>query len=396
MRVLYLAHRFPFPPNKGEKIRAYHQIRGLAARHEIWLATFEDPEVSHDQLSGLDELCREVNVVSLGKGARLVRGARSLFLEGRSLTEGYFYSPELARVVVDWIARYEFDVAFVFSSSMAPYVVGKCSLPTVVDFVDQDSRKWSQYAKDRRFPFRQLYRLESRRLLAYELELLREADRSIAITEEEASLFKEAAPRAHIEVVGNGVDCDHYSYSPAPQESRDLVFTGRMDYYPNEQGVVEFAREAFPRIREAVPDTRFFVVGAAPTARVRDLHDGESIVVTGRVPETVPYLHRAAVAVVPLSIGRGLQNKVLEALASGAAVVTTESGYLGVGGEPGTDLIVASAGEDFVAAVIGLLQDPVRRLRMAESGRRHVESRFGWERRTEDLEGILAEVASRG
>ncbi len=395
LRILYLAHRLPYPPNKGDKIRSFHQIRSLARDHEVWLATLEDPEVGDDGVVALEKLCQAVCAVPLGKLPRLLRGGKSL-LFGRSLTQGYFYSGALARTILGWIREHEFDVAFVFSSSMGPYLLPYPDLPKMIDFVDQDSRKWLEYGDQKKFPMNLLYRCEGRRLLGLEEELHRSFDGSIAITDEEAALFSESIPGAKVSVVGNGVDADFFSWHPAGRDAKDIVFTGMMDYYPNVDGVVRFVERMFPEIRRQVPECRFHIVGAKPTEAVTSLHDGEAVFVTGRVPDVRPYLHKSAVAVAPLRIGRGLQNKVLEALASGPAVVTTVEGHQGICGNPGEDLMVMSDEVGFVDAVVDLLQNPDRRQAMAIRGRKLVEERFSWEVQHERLQGMLEDVRRRG
>jgi len=393
MRILYLSHRYPYPPHKGEKIRAFHQIRHLASRHELRLATLLDPEVPSSERGALEEICAEVAAEGLGRLARASKGSLSL-LRGRSITEGWFSSRRLQRVIDGWILDWRPDVILVNSSSMAPYVGGRGKAPRVLDFVDLDSAKWDDFAERCSPSLRALYRWEASRLRRFEGELLEAFQRCIVITDEEAALFRSRFPEARLDVVGNGVDLDYFNFRPAAAGSRDIVFTGRMDYLPNVDGVIHFATRVLPEIERAVPGTRLVVVGACPTPAVRRLHDGRRIVVTGRVADVRPYLHEAAVAVVPLRIGRGLQNKVLEALASGPAVVVTPQAREGIGGTSGEELVVARHDGELAASIGDLLQDEKKRFLMARRGRKLVEARFGWPGLLERLEAILEDVVA--
>ncbi len=323
--LLYLVHRIPFPPNKGDKVRSFNLLRFLAGRFQVHLGTFVDNPADLVHAGRLSEYCASSKIVEIRPALARIRSVPGLWT-GEPLTLRYYRDESLAQWVNDVVREQRIGKAVVFSSAMAQYVSGSGNLRVVVDFVDVDSAKWSQYGKSRRWPLSTVFEREGQRLLAFERAVSRSTSASVFVTPAEAELFRSLAPEcaARVHCAQNGVDTDFFSPSPAvpcpygPDEE-PIVFTGAMDYWPNVDAVCWFVNEVLPAIVAQRPRARFHIVGMNPTAVVQALAAEGRVVVTGSVPDVRPYLQHARVVVAPLRVARGIQNKVLEAMAMGRA-----------------------------------------------------------------------------
>lgn len=362
-RLLFLAHRIPYPPNKGDKIRAWHMLEHLAARHEVSLGCLVDDPADLAHLPALQACCAEVKALPLPGGALAGLRALARFRPGLPLSLAWFHHGGLAAWVREGLAAGRWDMAFGYSSSVAPYLLlpGAERLKRrVLDLVDVDSAKWQAYAADAGFPMRQVWAREARTLLAYERRAVMQFDASLFVSTEEAAFFARLAPECagRIGAIANGVDVARFDpdapwtrpFGPAPA----LVFTGTMDYRPNVEAVCWFAAEVMPRLATLRPAPEFWIVGANPAAAVRAL-DAPSVHVTGAVPDTRPYIAHAAVAVAPLRIARGIQNKVLEGMAMARPVLATPEAFEGVRAQPGRDLLVEATAEGMAARIAEIL-----------------------------------------
>jgi sugar transferase (PEP-CTERM/EpsH1 system associated) len=384
MNILYLVHRLPWPPDKGDKVRSYHLLHHLVSRHRVFLGTFVDDPADMIHLDTVRALCAGSHIARLDPREAKIRSLRGLW-RGEPLTLGYYRDGGLQRWVETVLERERIDAAVVFSSSMAQYVERTPGLPLLVDFVDVDSAKWSQYAQRHRWPMSWIYRREGRRLLAYERSVARVARRSYFVTDREAELFVQQAPEsaAVVEAMANGVDADFFApdprrASPYPAGQVAIVFTGAMDYWPNVDAVTFFVREVLPALRARRPELQFHIVGRNPQPAVRALA-GEGVHVTGTVPDVRPYLQHAAVVVAPLRLARGIQNKVLEAMAMARPVVAAQTCVEAIDARPGIDLIGAELAEDYVQAIEALLARPERALALGAAARECVLAAYSWE-----------------
>jgi sugar transferase (PEP-CTERM/EpsH1 system associated) len=380
--VLYLAHRVPHPPDKGDRIRTYHILRSLAEVADVHLACFADEPTSRSDLDELGRLCRRVEVIRLGNLSWRARAVRSLAL-GRTATEGAFESPAMRDLVARWSRETRFRSAIASSSGMAPYLrdLEGRSIPAVVDFVDVDSQKFAQYAETGRGPKAWLHRLEARRLLELERSTATRVRAVTFVSEAEAALFRGVGGSGPIRAITNGVDLETFHPGfPTPGEPEGCVFVGALDYRPNVDGVVWFCREVWPEVLARRPGSRFALVGRKPSAAVRRLADQPGVDLVGQVPEVQPYLASSAVAVMPLRIARGVQNKVLEALAMGKAVVASPGAIEGIQAEAGVHLLAASTPEEWVEAVVRLLDDRALGRSLGAAGRAFVERSHDWGR----------------
>ena len=395
-RVLYLTHRVPFPPDKGDRIRNYHVLRQLAARAEVWLVALADEPVPPEALAALHRHCRRVAVVPVRAGLRKLRAGLSA-LGGRSLTEGAFREPAVDRVAAGFLREARFDAAIVSGSGLAPYLRrgGLRELPGFVDLVDVDSQKWLDFADAVGGLKRRLYRFEAGRLRKLERELPGWAAAVSLVSPAEARVYESFAGAGTATVATNGVDLDYFAPVPADAPTVPAcAFVGALDYLPNTDAAVSFAREVWPAVRARVPDAEFHVVGRKPTAEVVRLGELPGVVVVGQVPDVRPYVARAAVAVVPMRLSRGLQNKVLEAMAMAKPVVAAPPALAALAAVPGRDLLCANSPAEWADAVAGLLGDPARRRELGASARRFVEAHHHWDSCLKPLLDLVTEVAA--
>jgi sugar transferase (PEP-CTERM/EpsH1 system associated) len=363
VKVLFLVHRLPYPPNKGDKVRSYHLLKHLARKHEVHLGTFVDDADDCQHVPRVREFCADLYVAALHPRRAKLASLRGL-LTGEALSLPYYRDAGLARWVEEGARRQGFDAVVVFSSTMAQYATGLNHPKLLVDFVDVDSAKWGDYAPEHAWPLSWLYAREGAKLLAYEQSVAARASCSFFVTENEVALFRQLSPGRDLRLaaLGNGVDADFFVPDPVranpfvPGEL-PLVFTGAMDYWPNVDAVSWFVAEMLPTLRERFPHLRFHIVGRSPTPAVQALAS-DIVNVTGTVPDVRPYLQHAAAVVAPLRLARGIQNKILEAMAMARPVVAAASCVRAIADEPPAALVAAESVEDYVTSVSRLLSAP--------------------------------------
>lgn len=390
MKILFLCHRLPYPPQRGGKIRPFNMIRHLAVSHEVTVATLAR---SADELAAGQELHRYCHDLHVGRISTPAGWARfALYgMSAAPATFGYFYSPELARIVRRLLDTRGFDAIVVHCSSMGPYVAGHPGCRKVMDFGDADSEKWLEYGRTARFPLSQAFRLEGRKVRRYEARLGKQFDACSVNAPRERDVLA-AYVRSPINVIPNGVDLEYFeSTRPSGRVyvPNRIIFTGNMSYRPNVDAVRHLVTAVLPRIRREIPDVQLCIVGMDPAPAVRRLADQDRVVVTGRVDDVRPYFDSAAVAVAPLRVARGLQNKVLEAMAMRVPVVASPAAFEGISAEAGRDLLVAAGPKAFSRAVVTLLRDPAVRERYAAAGRTCVETNHNWSRLLRRLEDLV-------
>ena len=392
--ILYLVHRLPYPPNKGDKVRSYHLLKHLARRHRVFLGTFIDDPEDEIHVATVRALCADLQVTRLHPRRARVASLNAL-LAGDPLTLRYYRNAAMSDWVNQLCRANHIDAAVIFSSAMAQYVEDFQRLPTLIDFVDVDSAKWTQYAPRHRWPLSWLYRREGRLLLDYERRMAARSTRSFFVTENEAALFCEQAPecRVRVEAMCNGVNADYFSPDPArpsPYEADELpvVFTGAMDYLPNVDAVAWFKQEVLPDVLKRWPKARFYVVGRSPAAAVLALA-GDQVAVSGTVPDVRPYLQHASVVVAPLRIARGIQNKILEAMAMARPVIASPECAAAVDAEKGAELLTAGSPAEYIAELTRVLDAPETAVSIGQSARRRVVERYSWDAHLEAIDRYL-------
>ncbi|MDX1698927.1 MAG: TIGR03087 family PEP-CTERM/XrtA system glycosyltransferase [Thiohalobacterales bacterium] len=398
--LLFLSHRIPYPPNKGDKIRSWNILKYLARSYRIHLGAFVDDPRDLRYRDRLASMCASVYLPPLHPATRRVCSLSGL-IHKLPLSIPYYHDRSMQEWVDSRLQLEGLQRIFVFSSPMAQFVMNRraSSCRRVIDFVDVDSDKWRQYADHKHWPLSWLYRREAEQLLMFEKRVAMTFDSSIFVSAMEAELFKRLVPEAEERTgfLDNGVDGEYFSaemdyVTPYDSQYRIIVFTGVMDYWANVHAVQWFARYVMPKVREAGPSARFVIVGARPSGEVQKLADLPSVVVTGAVPDVRPYLAHAHVAVAPLRIARGVQNKVLEAMAMAKAVVATPAAVEGIEFTNHEVLQVVESDKEFASRVIHLLGTdmPVS----APESRQWVAERYDWNRNLDRI-GALLESAPR-
>ncbi|WP_298195136.1 TIGR03087 family PEP-CTERM/XrtA system glycosyltransferase [Novosphingobium sp.] len=394
--VLFLAHRVPFPPDRGDKIRSNHLLRRIAEIAPVHVGALADDAA---------DLAHESSVAALATSHCIVRRSAPLPLaalaalgQGLPVSLAAFSSSRLQRWVHQVLAERPISAIFVFSVQMAQYVPPEFRGRVVMDFVDVDSAKFEAYAQTGALPRRLLYAREARLLRRFEETVARRSTTSLLISREERELFESrlsGTTRPDVRALGNGIDTELFDpavVDPAPElagEGPCIVFTGQMDYPPNVTAVELFAHEVMPRVRAVHRQARFAIVGRAPTAAVRALDGIHGTMVTGAVPDVRPWLASADLVTAPLLIARGVQNKVLEAMAMARPVLLTPAAATGIGGTDGEHFALAEAPLALADRALALLADHGLAAAMGASARRFVVDECGWDRVLAPLRAML-------
>jgi polysaccharide biosynthesis protein PslH len=392
--VLFLAHRVPFPPDKGDKIRSFHLLRHFAANARVHLGAFVDSEDDWKHVDALKKLCASVELLPLDPRWARVRSMRGL-LSNDALSFAYYQDARMHAFVESLRARRAIEAVFVFSSQMAQYVPLDLPVPRVLDFCDVDSAKWEQYAPTASWPMSWVYAREGRLLAAAEERLARQFDASLFVSEPEAQFFRTRAPQvaARVHALRNGVDHEYFDPAlshtrPADAPDRYLVFTGAMDYRANVDAVDWFAREVLPKVRATDPSLSFAIVGSRPTAAVRQLAQLPGVIVTGGVPDVRPWIAHSVAVVAPLRIARGVQNKVLEGMSMSRPVIGTRAALEGIGqGVPPGTVAAPDGAAGFAATLLETLRGDGQALGAA--GRTFVRAQFDWSRNLGEVMGLM-------
>ncbi|MDO4568965.1 MAG: TIGR03087 family PEP-CTERM/XrtA system glycosyltransferase [Planctomycetia bacterium] len=392
MRILFLVHRCPHPPMGGDRIRSLRFLEHMSTLGSVHLATLCEKDVSEESKRTLGALCSGTTLVRWGRFRRWIRGAFSFFM-GKPVTEGMFGDPILKKKIRELAKKESFDVVFVFCSSMFQYakLFDARRTKIIVDLVDVDSQKWFDYAQKTRGWRKLIFRSEGRRLRRLEQKIAHESDFQIVVTQEEADLYRSFAPGDFLTPIRNGVDLNFFS---PPEKVEKIpfraVFTGVMSYRANIDGIEWLAKNVLGRVRESIPDFELDVVGRDPSAALHDLaRRVPGLNIIGEVPDIRPYLFRAEVALIPLRIARGIQNKVLEACAAKLPVVASPPAVEGIKAEPKRDLLVCDGADAWVETLVELFSNAELKRRLGTAGRCMAERWYTWENQLKKLDEIL-------
>ena len=388
--LLFLAHRIPYPPNKGDKIRSYHFLKYLSLNFKVHLGTFIDDPNDWQYTDKLDDLCESTCYIELNPLLAKIKSAQGL-ITGEPLSLPYYKNKRMQEWVNQTISAHSITKILIFSSVMAQFINDDQSIDIIVDFVDVDSDKWRQYAQRCKGLKHWIYQREAHYLLNYEKIIAEQARASIFVSEQEVELFKTLAPEVSHKVthINNGVDTEYFSSelsfsSPYAKDDQIIVFTGAMDYWANVDAVLWFANAIFPLIIQQLTSVKFYIVGSKPTKEVLSLANN-TIVVTGAVDDIRPYLAHAHLVVAPLRIARGIQNKVLEAMAMEKYVVATTAAMEGIAYQQELAVTVADSIELIAREIIVQLQ----KNESAHQNRDFVQKMFSWEHNVKQLLSLL-------
>jgi polysaccharide biosynthesis protein PslH len=395
--LLLLVQRIPYPPDKGDKIRSYNIVRYFAQRYDVYLGTCIDDPADAQHIEALRAMVRELHVEQISSASGWTHAALH-WLGGAPLSFGFFRRRGLDRWVAEVLERVKPEVAICCSSNIMAALMQQKRRPKVViaDFVDVDSQKWLDYVPTKSLATRWIFQAEARRTYREEARLGGLSSAVTFVTDEETALFASLHPQlaAKSHSVSNGVDLDSFNPHaafPKPEGMGDnaLIFTGRMDYWPNVDAVTWFAQEILPKLRQTLPDAQFYIVGGAPNAQVQALASRAGVVVTGRVPDVQPYLQHGLAAVAPMQIARGIQNKVLEALAMAKPTIVSQEALTGVNAPVDEAVLLATTPDQWLEAIMLLAQNPGRRAALAVAGRQFVESHFAWSAKLAKMESLF-------
>ncbi|MFN0123381.1 MAG: TIGR03087 family PEP-CTERM/XrtA system glycosyltransferase [Blastocatellia bacterium] len=415
MKILFLSHRTPYPPNKGTQVRPHALIKALTARgHDVHLVAFAEGEKELGAQKNLEDMCASATLIPFHRRWAQLK-AMATILTPRALSLGHFSSRAL-RKAVDRIVRDKgIEAAVVWSSSMAQFVPDQLASRTVIDMGDVDSEKWRDYAPKKTWPMSLVYRTEYKRLRQYEYDIIHKFAHTVLITQREIALLDkldEFTRHSRLHAITNGVDIERFhpdtfpAFAPEalpagekqflsdPQAIR-VVFTGAMDYFPNVEAACYFAQEVFPHIRARQPRAEFLIVGSDPAPDVVRLGKLPNVRVTGWVNDVRPYLAAATVCVTPLAIARGVQNKALEAMAMARPLVATPEVAAGVQAIAGEHLLVARDTREYIDMVMQVINDNELRARLGTEARQFVEENCQWKPLMDRLATLIEESAGR-
>lgn len=389
MKILYLCHRFPFPPKRGGKIRPFNMIRHLTALgHRVTVCSLARSDEEAVEGAGIEPYCERFEVGIVRNSVQTLRMAARLPLTTPS-SMGYFYCPELARKIDHLLKTEKWDLIFVHCSSVAQYVERVTDVPKILDFGDMDSQKWLEYANHKSFPLSLGYRLEGNKMLVAEKRLSRKFDLCTATTRAEWETLEGYGTAAATDWFPNGVDSDFFCPDEAAYDADTISFVGRMDYYPNQECMFDFCATVWPVLKSRRAGMKLLIVGADPSPAVRKLGELPGVTVTGSVPDVRPFVRSSALMVAPLNIARGTQNKILEAMAMGVPVVTSRTAAGGVDAENEKQFLVADTPNDYADLILRVVENADERARLAHDGRARMLSHHAWPKSMKRLDAII-------
>jgi len=384
MRILFITPRFPYPPLKGDQVRSYNQIRILSQKHSITLLSFVESREELNHVPMLKRFCSYIETMELSPLRSCLNVVLGLF-SPLPLQTHYYYSSEMDKKIRTVTENNNFDVVHVQLIRMARYLAHFDKTPKAIDLIDALSLNMERRYRYDKGIFELGAYLEWQRVKRYEAEVCTQFDQVVVVSPVDKKVI---GPFEKININPNGIDTEAFPFVLEGREPSTIIFTGNMGYFPNVDAVRWFSQNIFPLIKAQIPNVRFYVVGANPHKDIQRLGANENIITTGFVDSIHKYLARATVAVCPMRSGSGIQNKVLEAMASGTPVVATEYVLGGIQATPGEDIIMANEPAEFAHQVIELLNNPSLRQRVAVKARQLIEKKYTWEISVRQLERI--------
>lgn len=388
MKILFICHRLPYPPNRGGKIRPFNMIRHLSQNHDVTVASLAQTKQEFDEGTPLRDFCREV-IAEVEPSATRWRRAALALLTPTPSSCAYFSSPRLRERIIESARRHKFDLVWVHCAFMGRYADGLDSRMRILDYGDLDASKWLDYSKFKSPPLGWGYGLEARKLRSHEKVLATHFDHVTVTAPGEKEEFESFCIPKPCTLIPNGVDFSYFQFRRDRVVKPVIVFLGRMDYFPNVDGVTFFARSVFPLIRAKDPSSEFRIVGSNPLPSVKKLTSIAGVSVTGFVPDVRPHVQESALSVVPLRIARGTQNKMLECMAMGIPVISSSTAAKGVQARPNDHYLVADTPVQYAESVSRILNDPQWAANMAQAARGHIESTHNWANSMTILDRII-------
>jgi len=389
MNILYVCHRFPFPPKRGGKIRPFNMIQHFHKKgHKVWVNSLVRTEEEQKETTGIEQFCHEHFMTKVDDK---VQTAKMIFRLPTLIPSsmGFFHSTELKQHINKLLTTVKFDLIFVHCSSVAQYVENVTDIPKILDYGDMDSQKWLSYTSFKPFPINLGYWLEGTKMEREEKRLAKKFTMGTATTKMEWKTLVDYQTGITTDWFPNGVNAEFFKPDGESYNPKAISFIGRMDYYPNQECMFDFCKNVLPLIQAVIPDVELFIVGAEPTEKIRALGNIEGVTVTGSVDDVRPYILRTAAMVAPLNIARGTQNKILEAMAMGVPVVSSEMAAGGIDAVDGEHFLTANNPKEYAEALIKLMQNADERERLSNSGRERVLTNHDWQNSMQRLETIV-------
>lgn len=401
MRLLWLNAGLLLPLDKGGKLRTWHVMRHLAARHDITYLSFADATQTDADREGMRQVCSRLETVprtDAAKGTwRFYADAARYTVDPVPYAVAKYRSAAYRARLEDLLARERFDAVV---CDFLPPVVNlprQLPCPSIVFTHNVEAEIWRRHADQASNPIaKTLLRQQWRRMLRFEEAALARFDLTLAVSDADRRTFHRLYPRSlnrPVHVVQTGVETDFFTPAAAPPDRTHMVFTGSMDWLPNEDGMTYFCREVLPRIRRSEPEATLSIIGRAPTPAVKRLAEIPGVEVTGRVDDVRPHIARGAVYVVPLRIGGGTRLKIFEAMSMAKAVVSTTVGAEGLPVTSGRDIEIADEPARFAHSVVHLMRDPAARRAIEAAARQLVVERYDWSAVAQDFESALLKAA---
>ena len=392
MKIFVLLPRIPFPLEKGDKLRAFNQIKQLAKHNEIVLCALNDnPKVNEqDAFHALQPYCQSINFIKITK-PQILLGLVRAFLKGLPMQCGYFYNRKAAKRIDALIAKHKPDMLFGQLLRVAEYIRYK-DLPKTIDYQDIFSYGMKRRADIASFVTRPIYNMEYRRLSRYEAAIFEDFDVKTIISEPDKALFPHER-RNEILVIPNGVDHDYFN----PQErekSYGLVFTGNMSYPPNVNAVEYLANEILPIVWKTLPDVKLYIAGATPDPKVKKAAS-ERIIVSGWLDDIRDAYAQSRVFIAPMRIGTGLQNKLLEAMSMRLPSITSPLANASLGAKPDEEILIGNNAEEMAQHIITLLTDQEKAERLALAGYNFTNRVYDWDKATAIMEHAMAQLTTK-
>jgi len=384
MKIFYIAHRIPFPPNKGEKIRTFNQIKYLSDKHDIFLCFLVDDKRDLAFVESLRDYCGNMEFTYIPSFFSKIRGLVQSFFSSLPITILCFRSKRLEKRLNRIFKEQQFDIVIASCSSVAQYIPTHIK-PKVMDLIDVDSDKWSQYAQFAKFPKKWIYKREAQRMKKYEQHLINTWEKCYVISPQEAQVV---ASQKKLEVLANGVDLEYFA-NTYQNHGVNIVFLGTMNYFPNEDAILYFHKQIWPQITERDHHAKLYIVGRDPSPAICELKS-DRVIVTGAVEDTRPYLQNAKVAIAPIRIARGVQNKVLEYLACDLPCVISSSAAEGIDLKDLNDgLWIEDTPTQFAERVLYCLQNDVE---ISPQRRQKFAQKYSWQTHLHNWEQQLTSI----
>jgi len=384
MRLLVLLSRVPYPIEKGDKLRAYHQIKYLSKKNEIILCALNDIKPDQSAIEALEPYCKEIHVYNISKFCILLNIFKAFF-RGKPLQIGYFYSKWVQKKIDNVILVTKPDHIFCQLVRVTDYVKQK-KIPKTLDYQDVFSKGVERRIKTSPFWLRPILKLEYKRLIKYEADIFDYFDNKTIISKPDRELIPHPG-RERIEIILNGVDYEYFKPMDVKKEY-DIVFIGNMGYPPNVNAAIYLAQEVLPLVLKQNPDAKLLLAGATPHPNVLALKS-DKVEVTGWVKDINECYASAKIFIAPMQIGTGLQNKLLEAMAMKIPCITSELANNALCAKEGEEILIGSSPEDYAEIIVNLLKNEEKAMKLAEKGFNFVRRNYDWEKATAKLENLM-------